>query len=220
MILHADTGKWKNAFTVDYQHFRNPNQFLIASSASAGVPVLVNGFTGLALGGGVGQLGNGTTTAGGFIYTAKDYHVGHLGYRVDYAGWKTSREDWPVYLDLQAARNFGGDFLNNGVMGTISIGSVKKPGNVRFLYGYFVKEANAMISPLTDDDISTGVGVNTRTHYIRVDLGLTKYLQWQNLLYIQDEISGNDPARNFFVPSPVRGANTSYRLHSQFAISF
>lgn len=105
-------------------------------------------------------------------------------------------------------------------MAAVSIGSVKKAGDVRFLYGYFVKEANSMVSQLTDDDIGTDVSVNTRTHYIRVDLGLTKWLQWQNLLYIQDEISGNDPARNFYVASPVRGANTQYRICSQFAISF
>lgn len=221
VVFNAKSGEnWKHRFTMDYQHYRNPNQFLIASSASAGVPVLVNGYTGLTLSGGVGQLGNGTTTAGGFNYTASSYHVGRLAYQIEYDGWKTARESWPVWLDIQVARNFGGSFLNNAEMATISIGSVKKAGDVRFLYGYHIKEANSMISQLTDDDIGTGVSVNTRTHYIRVDLGLTKYLQWQNLLYIQDEISGNDPARSFFVASPVRGANTQYRIHSQFAINF
>lgn len=221
VILNAKTGeKWNHKFTADYQQYRNPNQFLIASSASAGVPVLVNGVSGVTLAGGVGQLGNGTTTAGGFNYTAPDYHIGRVGYQIDYAGWKTSRQSWPVSLDIQAARNFGGSFLNNAEFAQISMGSVKKAGDLRFLYAYHVKEANSIISQVTDDDIGTGVSVNTRTHYIRVDLGLTKYLQWQNLLYIQDEISGNDPGRNFFVASPARGANTQYRLHSQFAISF
>ncbi len=221
IVLNAQSGEnWKHKFTADFQDFRNPNQFLIASSLASGVPVLVNGFTGLTLSGGVGQLGNGTTTAGGFNYTASDYHVGHVGYMVEYGGWKTSRESWPVSLDIQAARNFGGSFLNNAEFAQISIGSVKKAGDLRFLYAYHIKEANSMISQLTDDDIGSGVSVNTRTHYIRVDLGITKFLQWQNLLYIQDEISGNDPARNFFLASPVFGAKTQYRIHSQFAFSF
>jgi Putative porin len=220
-VLHARSGEhWKHQFTTDLQVYRNPNQFLIASSASAGVPVLVNGYTGVQLAGGSGQLGNGTTAAGGFEYTAPDYHVGRIGYKVEYDGWKTARESWPLSLDVQATRNFGGRFLNNAWMGTVSFGKVKKAGDVRFLYGYFVKEANSMIAQVTDDDIGTGVSVNTRTHFVRIDLGLTRYLQWQNLLYIQNEISASDPARNFFVASPARGAGTQYRIHSQFAISF
>ena len=221
IVLNAQSGEnWKHKFTADFQDFRNPNQFLIASSLASGVPVLVNGFTGLTLSGGVGQLGNGTTTAGGFNYTASDYHVGHVGYMIEYGGWKTSRESWPLSLDIQVARNFGGSFLNNAEFAQVSFGSVKKAGDLRFLYAYHIKEANSMISQLTDDDIGSGVSVNTRTHYIRVDLGLTKFLQWQNLLYIQDEISGNDPARNFFLASPVSGAKTQYRIHSQFAFTF
>jgi uncharacterized coiled-coil protein SlyX len=219
-VVTAKTGdRWRHQFTADVQLYRNPNQFLMASS-SGNLALLVNGYTGLTLSGGVGQLGNGTTTPGGFIYTASSYHVGHIGYHVDYAGWKTSRESWPLSLDVQAARNFGGSFLNNAWVGILSVGRVKKAGDLRFLYGYYVKEANSMIAQVTDDDIGTGVSVNTRTHYIRVDLGVTKYLQWQNLLYIQNEISGNDPARNFYVPSLARGARTQYRVHSQFAISF
>ena len=221
VVLHAETGSQvKHTIYADYQHFRNPTQFLIASSSSRGVPVLVNGFTGLTLSGGVGQLGNGTTTPGGFMYTADSYHVGHLGYRVDLAGWKTSRQSWPLWIDLQVARNFGASFLNNAEMAAISLGSVKKGGDLRFLYGYYVKESNSMIAQLTDDDIGTGVSTNVRTHYIRVDLGLTSHLQWQNLLYIQNQISASDPTRDFFVAGPPPGANTQYRIHSQLAISF
>jgi len=96
---------------------------------------------------------------------------------------------------------------------------VKKFGDARLMYGYFIKDANSMISEVTDDDIGTGVGTNIRAHMIRFDLGLAKFLQWQNILFIQDELSPNDPARNFFVPLQ-RGANTSYRIHSQFVFSF
>jgi uncharacterized coiled-coil protein SlyX len=219
-VISAKSGdNWKHEFTASFQLFRNPNQLLMGSSSS-NASLLVNGYTGLTLSGGVGQAGNGTTTAGGFIYTASSYHVGHVGYKVEYDGWKSSRQSWPLVLDVQAAHNFGGTFQHNAWMGVLSLGSVKKSGDVRFLYGYYVKEANSMISEISDDDISTGPGVNTRTHYLRVDLGLSKYLQWQNLLYIQNEIAGSDPARNFFVPSPARGAATQYRAQSQFQINF
>ncbi len=219
VVFNVKTGSnWKHKFVVDYQHYRNPNQLLIGSSAS-GAAILVNGYVGQTLSGGVGQSGNGTTTPGGFIYTSPDYHVGHIDYEVSYAGWKTSRQSWPVFLDLQGAHNFGADFLANAEMATVGIGSVKKMGDLRFLYGYFVKDANAMISQVTDDDIGSGVGTNIRTHYIRVDLGLTKFLQWQNLLFIQNEISPNDPARDFYTPLQ-KGANTLYRIQSQLQFTF
>src|SRR6266567_3565804 len=132
IVLNAQSGEnWKHKFTADFQDFRNPNQFLIASSLASGVPVLVNGYTGLTLSGGVGQLGNGTTTAGGFNYTASDYHVGRIGYMIEYGGWKTSRESWPLSLDIQVARNFGGSFLNNAEFAQVSFGSVKKAGDLR-----------------------------------------------------------------------------------------
>jgi hypothetical protein len=104
-------------------------------------------------------------------------------------------------------------------MGTLNVGQVKKFGDVRFLYIFGYKQANALISQVTDDDLGTGTGVNIRTHNIRVDLGLTKFLQWQNLLFIQDELSGNDPRRNFFVPVQ-KGTNTAYRVQSQFQFTF
>jgi len=104
-------------------------------------------------------------------------------------------------------------------MATLNVGEVKKFGDVRFLYLYSYKQANSMISQLTDDDLGTGTGTNLRTHLIRVDLGLTKFFQWQNLLFIQDELSPNDPARRFFVPLQ-RGAETTYRIQSQFQFNF
>jgi hypothetical protein len=50
-------------------------------------------------------------------------------------------------------------------------------------------------------------------------VGLAKFLQWQNILYIQKEISGNDPARNFYVPIPA-GAGTQYRAETQLFVNF
>jgi len=44
--------------------------------------------------------------------------------------------------------------------------------------------------------------MNSATHHFRADPGLTSFLQWQNLFFVQNERS-NDPAALFFVPSAV-----------------
>ncbi len=209
---------WSHQFMGDLQWYRNPNEIQLASTA-AGFPLLVNGYYGLALAGPVGQTGNATTTPGGAIYTAPNFQVVRINYRLTHNGWKTSRENLPVWLDLQASRNVGTSFARNAWMATLNAGEVKKFGDARFLYIFGYKQANSIISQVTDDDLGTGTGVNLRIHNIRVDLGLTKFLQWQNLLFIQNELTGNDPARHFFVPLQ-KGAKTTYRIQSQFQFNF
>lgn len=218
IVLSANGSKWAQQVSFDAQLWRNPNSLQLAST-SAGFPLLVNGYYGVTLSGGVSGSGNGTTTSGGPILTAANYRVAKVSYRVDYEGLKSSRQGFPVYLTAQAARNFGGSFYNNALEGAINIGETKKFGDVLFKYAYYYKQANSMISQLTDDDVGTGTGVNLRTHAIRLDLGLNKWMVWQNRIYIQNELAGNDPARNFFVPLQ-RGAATQYRYQSQLQFSF
>jgi len=76
-----------------------------------------------------------------------------------------------------------------------------------------------MISQFTDDDLGTGSGVNIRVHAIRADVGLTRFLQWQNLLFVQNEISGNNPAHQFFIPLQV-GAKAGIRYLGQLSFTF
>lgn len=209
---------WSHQFFADFQWYRNANQIQLASTA-AGFPLLVNGYYGLPLTGGVGQTGNATTTPGGAIYTAQDFLLPHLSYRIVHTGWKTSCQNVPVWLQFDASRNIGTSFERNALMGTLNVGEVKKFGDLRFLYIYGYKQANSMIAQVTDDDLGTSSGVNIRSHNFRIDLGLTKFLQWQNLVFIQNEISSNDPARNFYVPLQ-RGARTQYRVQSQFQFTF
>jgi hypothetical protein len=125
----------------------------------------------------------------------------------------------PLWFDFQASRNLRARFLEDAVMGTINFGAVKKVGDVRFLYQYAIKDANSLISQLTDDDLGTGSGVNIAVHALRFDVGLTKFLQWQNLLFIQHQRRGNDPAQLFFVPLQ-RGANATFRYLGQLAFTF
>jgi hypothetical protein len=76
-----------------------------------------------------------------------------------------------------------------------------------------------MISQFTDDHLGTNSGVNIRVHSMRFDVGLAPFLQWQNIFYIQNEISRNDPARHFYVPVQ-EGAATQYRFESNLFVNF
>ena len=209
---------WSHQFIVNAQLWRNQNELALASTA-AGFPLLVNPYYGVPVTSPLPGTGNATTTKGGAIFTAPHFQVGRVNYRLQHTGWKTSHQNVPVWLDLQASKNFGVSFAQYAWMATLSVGEVKKGGDLRFLYQYGYKDANSMISQLTDDDFGTGSGVNIKTHGIRVDLGLNKFLEWDTKLFVQDPVRGNDPARNLFVPVPA-GVNTSYRVQSEFNVKF
>ena len=209
---------WSHYLFSNFMLYRNPNQIALASSPS-GLPVLVNNVLGVTLAGPLTGTGTATTIPGGGIYTASHFQIGRLAYRITKEGWRFRSEEFPVFIDVQASRNFGTSFLRNAWMATLNAGEIKKAGDIRFLYLYAVKDANSMISQFTDDHVGTLSGVNVRTHAIRFDLGLTKFLQWQNILYIQNEISPNDPARHFYVPLP-QGTPTQYRVESSLFAHF
>jgi hypothetical protein len=90
---------------------------------------------------------------------------------------------------------------------------------VRALYQFSIKDANSMVSQFTDDDLGTGSGVNIASHALRVDLGLTRFLQWQNILFIQRQRRASNPSERFFVPLG-RGANATVRYQGQLAFTF
>ncbi|MGO9274684.1 MAG: putative porin [Terriglobia bacterium] len=209
---------WHHQFGGDLQWYRNPNQIALAATA-AGAPVVIGAQFGTSSILPIPGTGTATTTAGGAMFTAANFQVAHLKYRLGYDGWKVKDHELPAYIEFHAARNVGTGFLNNAWEGLLNFGSVTKAGDVRLLYAYAEKEANSMISEVTDDYLGSTSGVNMRTHEIRVDVGLNRYLVWQNLFFIQNEISSNDPKRNFFVPVQV-GAATQYRLQTQVQFSF
>lgn len=209
---------WSHYLFTNFALFRNPNQIALTSTIS-GLPLLVDPASGLSLAGPLTGTGTATTIPGGGIYTASHFQIGHLAYRITKEGWRFRNEEFPVFLDVQASRNFGTSFLRNAWMATLNAGQIRKAGDVRFLYFYAVKDANSMISQFTDDHLGTYSGVNIRVHSMRFDVGLARFLQWQNIFYIQNEISRNDPARHFFVPVQ-EGAATQYRFESSLFVNF
>jgi hypothetical protein len=209
---------WHHQFIADLQWYRNQNQIALAATA-AGAPVVIGPLYGTSAILPIGGTGTATTTPGGAIFTAPQFQVLHGRYRLEYDGWKVKDHEMPAYIEFHAARNVGAGFLRNGAEAVANIGDTKKAGDVRLLYAFALKEGNSMISEVTDDYMGTLSGVNIRTHEIRFDLGLTHFLAWQNLFFIQNPVSGNDAARNFFVPYP-KGAATQYRIQSQVQFKF
>ncbi len=220
VVLKGDLGNgWTHQFVFDTQVWRNPNQIALASTSF--VPAgLVNGALGITLSGAFAASSNGLTTAGGPRFTANDFTIPRIHYRIDRSNFLTIHgKKVPGYVEFLASRNTSANFLRDAIMGNLSIGSTKKFGDIRFLYSYSIKDANSLIGQFTDDDLGTQYTVNMAAHQFRVDIGLTKFLSWQNLFWIQDARRASNPAQNFFVLVP-RGANTNYRYLGQFAFTF
>ena len=122
-------------------------------------------------------------------------------------------------LFLQGTHNTGAAIDENAYMLGAAWGQESRLGDMQFQYQYFYKPANAFVSQFTDDDVGSGTGVNVKTHQIRVNFGLTRFLAWENRLYIQHGIAVSNPAINYFVPLQ-QGYHTQFRLHSQFVFTF
>jgi uncharacterized coiled-coil protein SlyX len=211
--------RWSSQFGGDVQLYRNPNQIQLASTAN-GVALIVQNGLGLVLSGPLAGTGNATTTPGGAIYTARNFQIARLTYRLNWAGFQAGGRTYPVTFNIQAARNVGvGIKERDAVLAAVQIGKVAGRGDMAFLYLYSTKGANALISQLTDDDLGTGSGVNIRTNHFRFDYGLAKKVTLQSLLYIQRELRNSGDFPNFFVPLNAFTPR-QYRLQEQIVFSF
>ncbi len=225
-ILKAKSGKWVNQVYGDTMFVHNADQIQLASINSnpnstnvltTGTQVLAGNAVGIILSGAIGQTGNAVLTSGGAMLAARKWQIVKGGFRTDFADAKIGKVSMPFWADFQALGNAGANSDNKAFMASVNLGQVRKSGDMRFLYQYSWKQANSMIAQFTDDDLGTQSGVNTRVNSIRFDLGLTKFLQWQNILFIQDPIAANRPG--FFVPVQ-KGANTTYRFLGHLAFTF
>jgi hypothetical protein len=211
--------RWNAQFASDVQLYRNPNQIQLASTAN-GVPLIVQNGLGLALSGPITGTGNATTTAGGAIYTARNFEIARLSYRLNWAGFQKGGHAYPVMLNFQAARNVGiGMNERDAMLAALQIGRTTKRGDMAFLYIFSIKGANALISQVTDDDLGTGSGVNLRTHHLRFDYGLSPKVTFQSLLYIQNELRNSGQFPNFFVPLNAFTPR-QYRIQEQIVFNF
>jgi uncharacterized coiled-coil protein SlyX len=211
--------RWSSQFGGDLQLYRNPNQIQLASTAN-GVALIVQNGLGIALSGPIAGTGNATTTPGGAIYTARNFQIARLTYRLNWAGFKAGGRQYPITFNIQAARNVGvGINERDAMLASLQIGKVSARGDMAFLYVFSNKGANSLISQVTDDDLGTGSGVNIRTNHFRFDYGLAKKVTLQSLLYIQTELRNSGDFPNFFVPLNAFTPR-QYRLQEQIVFSF
>ena len=211
--------RWSSQWGGDVQLYRNPNQIQLASTAN-GVALIVQNGLGIALSGPVTGTGNATTTAGGAIYTARNFQVARLTYRLNWAGFQSGGRTYPVTFNFQAARNVGvGLKERDALLASFQVGKVAHRGDMAFLYIFSTKGANALISQVTDDDLGTNSGVNLRTHHLRFDYGLAKKVTLQSLLFIQSELRNSGDFPNFFVPLNAFTPR-QYRVQEQIVFNF
>jgi len=219
LINQKYNDRWSSQFGGDIQLYRNPNQIQLASTTN-GVALIVQNGLGITLSGPVTGTGNATTTSGGAIYTARNFQIARLTYRLNWAGFKSGKRTYPVAFNIQAARNVGiGLRERDAMLASFQIGKVANRGDMAFLYVLSVKGANSMISQVTDDDLGTNSGVNIRTNHFRFDYGLAKKITLQSLLYIQRELRNSGDFPNFFVPLNAFTPR-QYRLQEQIVFSF
>lgn len=211
--------RWSSQLGGDVQLYRNPNQIQLASTAN-GVAIIVQNGLGITLSGPLTGTGNATTTNGGAIYSARNFQIARLTYRLSWTGFKTGGRQYPVTFNIQAARNVGvGIRERDAMLASVQVGKVAGRGDMAFLYVYSSKGANSLISQVTDDDLGTGSGVNIRTSHFRFDYGLAKKVSLQSLLYIQTELRNSGDFPNFFVPLNAFTPR-QYRLQEQLVFSF
>jgi uncharacterized coiled-coil protein SlyX len=220
LLLNLKKGEnWTHQFGGDIQVFRQPNQIQLASTAN-GLVLIVQPGLGLVLSGPMTGTGNATTTPGGAIYTAEDFHVARLTYRLNHTGFKLGEHAYPIIFNAQVARNYGTDARErDALLAAFQVGRPTKFGDMSFLYVFSIKGANSIISQLTDDDLGTGTGVNLRTHYFRWELGFARNITLQSLLFVQRELRDSGQFPNFFVP--LNGFTPrQYRFQEQLVFSF
>lgn len=209
--------RWAGQFGGDVQIYRNPNQIQLASTTN-GVALIVQNGLGVVLSGPAGG-GNATTTPGGAIYTAPDFKIARLTYRLNWTGFKRGNHVFPVTLNIQGSRNVGVRVPERDAMlAALQVGRITGKGDMAFLYIFTIKGANALISQFTDDDIGSG-GVNIRSHGFRFELGLAKKVTFQSLLFIQNQLRNSGDFPNFFVPLNAFTPR-QYRVQEQLVFNF
>jgi hypothetical protein len=211
--------RWNSQFGGDIQLYRNPNQIQLASTVN-GVALIVQNGLGITLSGPLTGTGNATATSGGAIYTARNFQIARVTYRLNWAGFQSGGRTYPVTFNFQAARNVGISLKGrDALLASLQIGKVAQRGDMAFVYVFATKGANALISQVTDDDLGTNSGVNIRTNHFRFDYGLAKKITLQSLLFIQSELRNSGDFPNFFVPLNAFTPR-QYRLQEQIVFSF
>ncbi len=209
---------WNQHWQLDLQVYRNANQLALAGTPE-GVALLVNPAIGVSLPSPISGRGSAVTGPEGTMFAARRFQILHFTHELQTPGVQLKNREMPLTFGIQMSRNFGTSRYRDAIMGSVDLGRVEKRGDVRLLYFYALKDANSMISYLTDDNIGIGSGVNVTSHHLRVDYGLAKRITLQNLFFFQHALRGSNPAEHFFVAVP-RGTPPLFRYRGQLEFKF
>src|SRR6185436_5770617 len=122
--------RWRGQVGGIVQIYRNPNPIQLAST-TIGVPLIVQNGLGITLSGPLTGTGNATTTPGGAIYSAGNFQIARVAYRLERKGVKVGNHEMPLWFDFQTARNAGTSRLRDAGMASVNFGGVRNRGDVR-----------------------------------------------------------------------------------------
>ncbi len=101
---------------------------------------------------------------------------------------------------LQFARNTTKHSARDAFAAILTAGRSKEPGDVRVIGAFYRKQANSLISELTENDIAINSNVNMNAYVGRFEYTFTRAVSLANDLIWTNWIRSSDPAANFFVP--------------------
>ncbi|MEW5975011.1 MAG: putative porin [Acidobacteriota bacterium] len=211
-------GGFNQHWQMDLQVYRNANQLALAGTPD-GVALLVSPVLGLTLPSPISGRGSAVANPEGTMFAASAFRILHFKHELQAPHIRLADREMPLIFGIQLSRNIGTSRYRDAFMGSVEFGQVEKAGDLRFLYFYALKDANSMISYLTDDNVGIGSGVNVTSHHVRVDYGLAKRVTLQNLFFFQHPLRGSNPAENFLVSVP-RGTPTLFRYRGQIEFKF
>ena len=192
LIVNQKLGSFAEEAQFDMQIYRNPNQLRLLSTA--GGQFLIGSTIGITPAAPQPSPGNATTTPGGAILTASAFRIAHISYTASHTGHV------PLSFNLQLSRNTATHLQRDAFAAILTAGRSKESGDVRVIGGFYQKQANSLISQLTEYDIAIGGNVNMNAYLGRLDYTLPGGIVFSNNFFWTKWLRNSDPAANFFVP--------------------
>lgn len=181
---------------VDAQLYRNPNQLRLLSTP-AGV-FLVGNTLGLLPAAPLVGPGNATRTPNGAMLSAPSFKIAHVSYTLAHPGFQLATRKIPISANVQFAPNLGATFERNAFATIVSAGRSVERGDIRVLFGYYLKQANSLLSELTENDIAIGSSVNMSAHLIRTEFTLSRDIIFANNLIFTSFLRDSNPSTHFY----------------------
>lgn len=192
LIVNQKLGDFSEEAQLDMQIYRNPNQLRLLSTP--GGQFLIGTTIGITPSAVQPSPGNATTTPGGSILTASAFRIAHMSYTAAF------NRRLPLSLNLQLARNTATHLERDAFAAIVTAGRAQESGDVRVSGAFYQKQANSLISQLTEYDIAIGSNVNMNAYLGRFEYTLPGGIVFINNFIWTKWLRNSDPAANFFVP--------------------